>query len=441
MSSLLGDGAEACQTHKPFVATHMAKFERILRELSDGASTGGPMPAAPTGAGDDAAGRRDASSDDDAVVAAAAVAAAQFSRKGGARDAQEAANVRGQVAVYAAVVGAGDKAGVVLSAGRIVGDGNGNEINKPDAGLCVYRGPALVAANALSAFEGPAFFIPKVPVEAASKHADHGGKRKAVGGPLECGKVGGKKVKVEGHAAWNEACRDGGTSVTQGSMADHQPPRPDEFEAAEMAVEDIGRSAAAFETPMNNLRALSAPHYTVMRLLATKTAAVKSTSLLRVRRTARRFAGPPRATMRCRPFTRSTRAPSSAPLCRPPRRPCCLPRLTRPPTTSTEVIERHLRLVAQPRRRRWRATVITVMSFSLASHLHGKSCSSARPRALPRTRVTAGSNTQANLVPRTRATTRALAWPAVAARAWPTDVSVFVPILACSGARMGIEGV
>jgi len=55
--------------------------------------------------------------------------------------------------------------------------------------------------------------------------------------------------------------------------------------------------------------------------------------------------------------------------------------------------------------------------------------------------VTAGSRTQANLVPRTRATTRALAWPAVAARAWPTDVSVFVPILACSGARMGIEGV
>ena len=274
MSSLLGDGAEACQTHKPFVATHVAKFERVLRELSDGASTGGPMPAAPTGAGDDAAGRRDASSDDDAVVAAAAVAAAQFSRKGGARDAQEAANVRGQVAVYAAVVGAGDKAGVVLSAGRIVGDGNGNEINKPDAGLCVYRGPALVAANALSAFEGPALFIPKVPVEAASKHADHGGKRKAVGGPLECGKVGGKKVKVEGHAAWNEACRDAGTCVTQGSMADHQPPRPDEFEAAEMAVEDIGRSAAAFETPMKNLRALSATHYTVMRLLATKTAAV-----------------------------------------------------------------------------------------------------------------------------------------------------------------------
>jgi len=82
-------------------------------------------------------------------------------------------------------------------------------------------------------------------------------------------------VKVAGDAAWNEACRDTGTCVAQGSMADHQPARPDEFEAAAMAVEDIGTSAAAFEAQMNTLRALSAPHYTVMRLLATKTAAVE----------------------------------------------------------------------------------------------------------------------------------------------------------------------
>ena len=233
------------------------------------------MPAAPTGAGDDAAGRQDAAADDAAVVAAAAVAAAQVARKGGAMDAQEAANVRGQAAVHAAADGAGDKAGVGLSAGRIVGDGKGNGMNKADAGLCVSRGPAFVAANALSAFEGPALLIPNVPVEAASTLADHGGKRKAVASPLACEKVGGKKVKVEGDAAWNEACRDAGTCVTQGSMADHRPARPDEFKAAEMAVEAIGTSAAAFETQMDNLRALSAPHDTVMRLLATKTAAVE----------------------------------------------------------------------------------------------------------------------------------------------------------------------
>jgi len=57
-------------------------------------------------------------------------------------------------------------------------------------------------------------------------------------------------------------------------MAEHQPARPDELEAAAMAVEDIGTSAAAFEAQMNIPRALSAPDYTVMRLLANKTAAV-----------------------------------------------------------------------------------------------------------------------------------------------------------------------
>ena len=266
MSSPLGDGAEARQTRTSFVATHVAKVERALREHGDGASTGGPMPAAPTRAGDDAAGRRDAAafSVDDAVVAAAAVAAAQVALKGGARDTQDAADVRGQAAVHAAADGAGDKAGVGLTA----------PINKADAGLCVSRGPAFVVAKTLSAFEGPACFIPNVPVEAASNLADHGGKRKAVGGLPACEKVGGKKVKVEGDAAWNEACRDAGRCVTQGSMADHQPARPDEFDAAAKAVEDIGTSAAAFETQMDNLRALSAPHYTVMRLLATKAAAV-----------------------------------------------------------------------------------------------------------------------------------------------------------------------
>jgi len=242
---------------------------------ADGRRDGGPMPAAPTGAGDDAAGRRDAAADDDAAVAAATVAAAQVARKGGAIDAQEAANVRGQAAVHADADGAGDKAGVGLSAGRIVGDGKGNGMSKDDAGLCVSRGPAFVASNALSAYEGPALLIPNEPVEAASTLADHVGKRKAIAGPLACERVGGKKVKVEGDAAWNEACREAGTCVTQGSMADHRPARPDEFKAAAMAVEAIGTSAAAFETQMDNLRALSAPHYTVMRLLATKTAAVE----------------------------------------------------------------------------------------------------------------------------------------------------------------------
>jgi len=135
MSSPLGDGAEARQTHTSFVATHVAKVERALRELGNGASTGGPMPAETTGAGDDAAGRRDAAADYDAVVAAATVAAAQVARKGGAIDAQEAANVRGQAAVHADADGAGDKAGVGLSAGRIVGDGKGNGMSKADAGL------------------------------------------------------------------------------------------------------------------------------------------------------------------------------------------------------------------------------------------------------------------------------------------------------------------
>jgi len=37
---------------------------------------------------------------------------------------------------------------------------------------------------------------------------------------------------------------------------------------------DIGTSAKALEAQMNILRALSAPHHTVMRLLASKTAAV-----------------------------------------------------------------------------------------------------------------------------------------------------------------------
>jgi len=113
-----------------------------------------------------------------------------------------------------------------------------------------------------------------VPLEAASNLAGHSGKRKAVGGLPASEKVGGNKVKEGGDAAWNETCRDAGPCVTQGSMADHQPARPDELEAASKAVEDIGTSAAAFETQMDNLRALLAPHYTVMHLLDTKTAAV-----------------------------------------------------------------------------------------------------------------------------------------------------------------------
>jgi len=274
MSSPLGDRAEARQMRTPIVATRVAKVERAVREHGDGASTGDPVPAAPTRAGDDSAGGRDAAADDDAVVAAAAVAAAQVALEGGARYAQDAVNVLAQAAGHAAADGGGDEAGVGLTAARIAGDGGGNAINKADAGLCVSRGPGFVVTKALSVHEGPAIFIPNLPVEAASNQADHGRKRKAVGGLPTGENVGGKKVKVEGDAAWNEACRDAGPCVTQGSMADHQPSRPDELEAAAKAVEDIGTSAAAFETQMDNLRALSAPHYTVMRLLATKTAAV-----------------------------------------------------------------------------------------------------------------------------------------------------------------------
>jgi len=275
MSSPVGDSAEASPTHTLFLATHVAKFERVFRELGDWASTVGPMSAAPTGAGHDAAGRRDAAADGDAVIAAAAVAAADHvGRNGAARDAQEVANVCGEAAVHAAADGAGDASAVGLSAGRVGGDDKGKGMSKADAGLCVSRGPACVAANTLSDFEGPAFSIPDVPVEAASNMADHGGKRKAVDGPLACEKVGGKKVQVADDAAWNEASKDTGTCVTQGSMAEHQPARPDELEAAAMAVEDIGTSAAAFEAQMNIPRALSAPDYTIMRLLANKTAAV-----------------------------------------------------------------------------------------------------------------------------------------------------------------------
>jgi len=67
-----------------------------------------------------------------------------------------------------------------------------------------------------------------VPLEAASNLAGHSGKRKAVGGLPASEKVGGNKVKEGGDAAWNETCRDAGPCVTQGSMADHQPARPDE---------------------------------------------------------------------------------------------------------------------------------------------------------------------------------------------------------------------
>jgi len=202
------------------------------------------------------------------------VAAAQIALEGGARQAQDAVDVLDEAAGQAAADGTGDEAGVGLTAVRIVGDGKGNAINKADAGLCVSRGPALVVAKTLSAHEGPSFFFPNVPVEAASNQANHGSKRKAVGGLPTGENAGCKKVKVEGDAAWNEACRDAGPCVTQGSMADHQRSRPEELEAASKAVEDIGTSATAFETQMDNLRALSAPHYTVMRLLATKTAAV-----------------------------------------------------------------------------------------------------------------------------------------------------------------------
>jgi len=104
MSSPLGAGAEARPTHTFSVATHVLKVERVLRELGGGAFTGGQMPAAPTGAGYDAAGRRDAAADVDAVLVSAAAAAAQVTRNGGARDAQEAANVCGQAAVHAAVL-------------------------------------------------------------------------------------------------------------------------------------------------------------------------------------------------------------------------------------------------------------------------------------------------------------------------------------------------
>jgi len=106
MSSPLGAGAEARPTHTFFVATHVVKVERVLRELGGGAFTGGQMPAAPTGAGYDAAGRRDAAADVDAVLVSAAVAAAQVTRNGGAREAQEAANVCGQAAVHVAVLDA-----------------------------------------------------------------------------------------------------------------------------------------------------------------------------------------------------------------------------------------------------------------------------------------------------------------------------------------------
>jgi len=258
----------------PIVATRVAKVERAVREHGDGACTGGPMPAAPTRAGDDAAGGRDAAADEDTVVAAAAVAAAQVAPEGGARYAQDTLNVLAQAAGHAAADGGGHEAGVGLTAAPIVGDGGVSAINKADAGLCVSRGPGFVLTKTLSAHEGPAMFFPNVRVEAASNQADHGGKRKAVGGPPTGENVGGKKVKVKGDAAWNKACRDAGPCVTQGSMADHQPSRPAELEAAAKAVEDIGTSAAAFVTQMYNLRALSAPHYTVMHLHATKTAAV-----------------------------------------------------------------------------------------------------------------------------------------------------------------------
>jgi len=198
----VGVAAEARPTHTFFVATHVAKVERVFRELSDGASTGNPRPVALTGAGDNAAGQRDADADGDAVIAAATLAAAdQLRSNGGARDAQEEANVCGEAAVHSATDGAGDKAAVGLSAGRIGADDKGKGMRKADVGLSASQGPAFVAANTPSAFEGPAYFIPDVPVETAANLADHGGKRKAVDGPLECEKVGGKKVMVAGDAA------------------------------------------------------------------------------------------------------------------------------------------------------------------------------------------------------------------------------------------------
>lgn len=198
----MGVAAEASPTHTSFLATHFAKVERVFRELSDRSSTGNPRPVALTGAGDNAAGRRDAYADGGAVIAAAAVSAAdQVGSNVGARDAQKKAIVCGEAAVHSATDGTGDKAAVGLSAGRIGADDKGKGMRKADAGLSVSLGPAFVAAHTLSAFEGPAFFIPVVPVEAASNLADHGGKRKAVDGPLECEKVGGKKVMVAGDAA------------------------------------------------------------------------------------------------------------------------------------------------------------------------------------------------------------------------------------------------
>ena len=110
------------------------------------------------------------------------MAAAQIALEGGARQAQDAVDVLDEAAGQAAADGTGDEAGVGLTAVRIVGDGKGNAINKADAGLCVSRGPALVVAKTLSAHEGPSFFFPNVPVEAASNQANHGSKRKAVGG-------------------------------------------------------------------------------------------------------------------------------------------------------------------------------------------------------------------------------------------------------------------
>ena len=169
----------------------MAKVKRVFRELDDGASTGGPMFVTPTGAGYDAAGRRDAVADGDAVIAAAAVAAAdQVGRNGGAMEALEEANVYCEAAVHAVADGAGDNAAVGLSAGRIGVDDRGKRMSKADAGLCVSRGSAFVAANTLSAFEGPAYFMLDLPVEAAPNLADHGGKRKAIDGPLACNQEG-----------------------------------------------------------------------------------------------------------------------------------------------------------------------------------------------------------------------------------------------------------
>ena len=297
-----------------------------------------------------------------------------------------------------------------------------------------------MGANTLSAFEGPAFFAPDVPVQAASNLADHGGKRKAVDGPLACEKVGGKKVNVAGDVAWNEACGETGTCVAQGSMADQQPARPDELEAAAMAVEDNGTSAAAFEAQMDNLRVLSAPHYTVMRLLATQIVTVDKhlASAGKTYRTAVRWDAACHKAMSALhkkyqgTLVRAAVASTATAM---------LP--SEADTAANNVAGRDGAASAAGRT----APKAAVASDSVDSDVVLVGVSIARDKLRAATAASmaenardCGSRTRANLVTRTRATTRALAGPAVAASAWPTDVSFFVSSLVCSGARMRIGG-